>query len=200
MKISDYVSKKYLKGAERDSFFKRWKGYDTETTPVELFRELRAYSNHSGISGGIEMLGELGIREQELEHDVLEYCSELIADSSPEGANRENVDLVETIFWALGEIGSVDSLEFLQELIFNGGEWFGSIVDPEHALSACQYSFYSIIKREMAEFFNKTRSIREVPLKSQVEIDAIRKLNPKYAEFQQFLLDNYNEYDGGLLN
>lgn len=200
MKISDYVVRKYLKGTERDSFFKRFKGYDSELTPVNLFRKLTVDSNYSAIAGGIQMLGELEVRDRELETEVLDYCGELMTKSASEEDYRGIIDLAETILWALAEIGSIDSIEFLRELIINGGEWLRINGDPEHVLSACQYSFYRINQRELNDFFIKTRSMQEVPVKTQVEIDALWKLNPKYAEFQQFLLDNHRKYEGGGLN
>jgi hypothetical protein len=70
----------------------------------------------------------------------------------------------------------------------------------EHVLSASQFSFFQIVMRELGGFFKRTMFIKKLPIKSQQEIDAIKKLNPKHAEFQQFMLDNYKKYEGGTLN
>lgn len=200
MKVSDYTIKKYSKGKELDSFYQRWKGYDLDTDPVDFFNHLILSQDSSFISHGIALLTELEIREAELEEVVLDYCRQLLSDSDFSDRNPGKYDILESIIWALAEIGSVNSLEFLQDLIYNDIDKFEVLGNMEHVLSACQYSFYHINRREVANFFITTRSIKEVPVKTQSEIDDLRKVNPKFAEFQQFLLDNYTKYGGGILN
>ncbi len=200
MTLSDYANKKYSKGKEQNSFYQRWNGYDIESTPVDFFNHLILSQDPSFVSHGISLLAELEIREAELEVIVLDYCRQLLSDSDFSDRNSGKYDIFESIIWALAEIGSINSLEFLQNLIYNeidNCEVHGNL---EHVLSASQYSFYHINKREVANFFITTRSIKEVPIKNQSEIDDLRKVNPKYAEFQQFLLDNYQKYSGGTMN
>jgi len=200
MTLSDYANKKYSKGKERDSVFRRWKGYNLESTLVDFFNHLILSQDPSFISYGISLLAELEICEAELEEVVLEYCRQILSDSDFSDRNSGKYDIFESIIWALAEIGSVNSLEFLQNLIYNDIDKFEVLGNLEHVLSACQYSFYHINRREVASFFITTRSIKEVPVKTQSEIDDLRKVNPKYAEFQQFLLENYKKYGGGILN
>lgn len=200
MTLSDFAIKKYSKGKEQNSFYQRCNGYNLESTPVDFFNQLILSQDPSFISNGISILGELEIREAELEEEVLEYCRQILSDSDFSDRNSGKYDIFESIIWALAEIGSINSLEFLQNLIYNeidNCEVHGNL---EHVLSASQYSFYHINKREVANFFITTRSIKEVPIKNQSEIDDLRKVNPKYAEFQQFLLDNYQKYSGGTMN
>lgn len=200
MTLSEYANTKYSKGKERDSFSQRWKGYDLDTDPVDFFNHLILNQDPSYISHGISLLAELEIREAELEKVVLEYCRQLLSDSDFSDRNSGKYEIFESILWVLAEIGSVNSLEFLQNLIYNDIDKFKELGNLDHVLSACQYSFYQINRREVANFFITIRSMKEVPVKTQSEIDDLRKVNPKYAEFQQFLLDNYTKYGGGNLN
>jgi hypothetical protein len=198
--LSEYSNKKYSKGKERDSFSQRAKGYDLDTNSIDFFNHLILNQYPSHISNGISLLNELEIREADLEEVVLDYCRQLLSDSDFSDRNSGKSDIFESILWTLAEIGSVNSLEFLQDLIYNEIDKFEVHGNLEHVLSASQYSFYQINRREVANFFITTRSIKEVPVKTQSEIDDLRKVNPKYAEFQQFLLDNYKKYEGGTMN
>lgn len=200
MTLSDYANKKYSKGKERDSIYRRWNGFDLDSTPVDFFKNFILNQNPSNICHGFELLAELEIREAKLEEEVLDYCRQIMDDPDFNLCQSGKSDIFESILWSLGDIGSVESLEFLQDLIYNEIDKFKKFGNLEHILSACQYSFYQINKREVANFFFSIRSIRDIPVKTQAEIDDLRKLNPKYAEFQQFLLDNYKKYEGGIMN
>lgn len=200
MKLSDIANKKYTKGKERDSFSQRWKGYDLDTDPVDFFNHLILNQDPSYISHGISLLAELEIREAELEEEVLDYFRQLLSDSDFSDRNSGKSDIFESLIWTLGEIGTVDSQKFISKLFFDDFDKFKDSGNFDQILSACQYSFYRINQWEIADFFVKIKTIKEVPVKTQSEIDAMRKLNPKYAEFQQFLLENYKKYGGGILN
>lgn len=200
MKIYDYAIKKFSEGIERDSFFARWKEYNLNEAPGSFFRNLTDNSDPIFISNGLLMLGELEICEAELEVEILDYCRQLLAGIDHFNRNTGIYDIFESILWAISEIGSVDSLRFLQDFANNNIEKLRKLGNFEHILSACQFSFFRINQRQMTNFFIKIRSVKELPLKIQSEINALRKINPKYAEFQQFLLDNYKKYEGGILN
>lgn len=200
MTLSDYANKKFSKGKEWDSFYQRWNGYDLDTDPVNFFNHLILNQDPSYISHGISLLAELEICEAELEEVVLEYCRQILSDSDFFDRNSGKYNIFESLIWILGEVGKVDSQKFISKLISDEFDKFKDSGNFDHILTACQYSFYRINQREIADFFVKIKTIKEVPVKTQSEIDAMRKLNPKYAEFQQFLLENYKKYGGGILN
>lgn len=200
MTLSEYANTKYSKGKERDSFYQRWKGYDLDTDPVDFFKNLISNTDYSYISHGITMLGELEIHQEELEMEILKYGNQLLSDFDFIDESSGKSDIFESVVWILGEIGTTDSQKYISKLISDDIGIIGQLGNFEHILSACQYSFFQIVMRELGEFFKRTVSIKKLPIKTQLEIDALRKLNPKYAEFLQFMLDKYQKYEGGVLN
>lgn len=200
MKIIDYANAKYTRGNVLESFKKRYEGFDLNATTNDFLENLMKSGNFRLIEMGLRIIGELGISESGIEGKLLEYASGLISDPELFIDNLGKQELLESIIWVLGDIGTLNSMVFIKAVLNVSHQFKEDPKNFNHLMSAAGYSYFHIQKREMGNFFKLKNQIYLEPVKQPHEIDALKKLNPKYAEYEQFIKDNQSEYTGGKLN
>lgn len=195
IKLIDLVDKK-IPFNKKDSFMKSYPSINFNESTNDFFNNLINKPWHV-ISEGINLIGSLEIKENNMEKKLIEYAKELILSSDFLSIINGKVDIFESILWNLGKIGTKDSINFIEESINKYFlDKYKHSRNYNHIISASQFSYLLLSKNifisddNVKTFFDKTMPFRGSEV-DQEQINIQKELDPIYADYLQYIYDNY---------
>ncbi len=185
MKLKYYINKK-IPIKEKSAFFRHW-SIINDDIEINIFWEDLMSKQWNSIVVGINLIGSLEIKDDDMENKFVNYANEII--SSEKIQRFGNADILEAILWNIGIIGTTNSINFIEDttdmILIKRFSEFELLGNLSHMISACQFSYFQISqdKHRIKTYFDKTIKYRKLHIPDESEIEIHRKTSETYANY-----------------